>query len=238
MKEIRKIYEENKGIYGSPRVHQVMVRRGYRCSVNKVGRLMKKMGLVGRARKAYRTLPKLHRFFNKTDNKRLDTPLPDSINQVWVGDLTYLKIGKKWQYLAVVMDLYSRKVLGWSLSDRRTVKLTMTVLNRSIARRKPEEGLIFHSDRGIEYSAYKYQDKLKEHGIIPSMNRPGHCQDNAHMESFFHSLKAELIKGTQIDSVAELRGRLKNYINHFYNKKRLHSGLDYLSPLEYEQLRT
>lgn len=238
MKEINKIYEENKGIYGSPRVHQVLVRRGYQCSVNKVGRLMKNMGLVGRARKAYRILPKLHRFFNKTDNKRLDTPLPDAINQVWVGDLTYLKIGKKWQYLAVVMDLYSRKIVGWSLSDRRTVKLTMTVLNRAIARRKPDEGLIFHSDRGIEYSAFKYQDKLKEHGIIPSMNRPGHCQDNAHMESFFHSLKAELIKGSQIDSVGELRGRLKNYINHFYNKKRLHSGLDYRSPLEYEQLRT
>jgi transposase InsO family protein len=238
MKEIRNIYEENKGIYGSPRVHQVLVRRGYNCSVNKVGRLMKKMGLVGRARKAYRILPKLHKFFNKTDNKRLNSSLPDAINQVWVGDLTYLKIGKKWQYLAVVMDLYSRKVVGWSLSDRRTVKLTMNVLNRAIARRKPDDGLIFHSDRGIEYSAFKYQDKLKEHGIIPSMNRPGHCQDNAHMESFFHSLKAELIKGTQIDSVGELRSRLKNYINHFYNKSRLHSALDYYSPVEYEQLRT
>ena len=237
MEEIKKIYAESEGIYGSPRVHRALVRLGYACSVNRVARLMKKMGLVGRVKKVYKSTPGINNFFTKTSNKRLGESQPTGINQIWVGDLTYLKIKGKWQYLAVVMDLYSRKIIGWSLGGRRSVHLTLEALSRAIARRKPSKGLIFHSDRGAEYAAYLYQDKLKRHGIIPSMNRPGHCQDNAHMESFFHSLKAEVIRGRVIESVVELRRILKNYINHFYNQQRLHSGIDYYSPIEYEQLR-
>ncbi len=237
METIKNIFEESKGIYGSPRVHRVLHAQGYNCSVNRVARLMKKMGLVGRVRTVYKLTPGINNFFTKTSNKRLATSQPSAINQVWVGDITYLKIKGKWQYLAVVMDLYSRKILAWSLSDRRTVNLTTKTLNKAIAIRKPQEGLIFHSDRGAEYAAYLYKEKLKKHGIIPSMNRPGRCQDNAHMESFFHSLKAELIRGRTIGSVVELRRLLKNYINHFYNKQRLHSGIDYFSPIEYELSR-
>jgi putative transposase len=197
---------------------------------------MRRKGLKARVNRVYIRNPKVHRFFKRIENLRCDKAKPETINQVWVGDLTYVKVGKRFQYLAVVMDVHSRRLVGWSISKRKNVNLTERALMHAIRNRHPPRGLIFHSDRGIEYCAYKYHDTLNRYGIKPSVNRPGCCQDNAHMESFFHMIKGELIRNRNIRNESELKNLVKGYITHFYNKKRLHSALNYCSPLEFEQL--
>jgi putative transposase len=233
---ITRIFEESKGRYGSPKVHEALKKRGERCSENTVASIMREQKLKARAYRVYVRNPGLHRFFKKIDNVRLTQPFPKKTNQVWVGDVTYIRIKNSFHYLAAVMDLYSRKLIGWSLGSNRKQELTERALMHAIRKRRPEEGLIFHTDRGIEYCANKYQELLDRYGITPSVNRPGHCQDNAHMESFFHSLKGELIRNTPITDAKELKNLLKGYITHFYNKRRLHSGINYYSPIEYEAL--
>ena len=182
-----------------------------------------------------RRQPGLKRFLVGAPNRLRDAGKPTGQDQQWAGDLTYLKVGTRWQYLAVVLDLYSRKVLAWSLGNQRPTELTSRVLQCAIAKRRPEPGLIFHSDRGIEYRAFLYQAQLKEHGIVPSMNRPGHCTDNAFVESFFHTLKAEFFRGCTFKSTEALRRGIVGYINQFYNCRRIHSGIGYLSPEQYER---
>ena len=233
---IERIHGESGGRYGSPRVHELLRREGIRCSNKRVARLMRERGLRGRVSRVYRRSPALHKFFAKTGNLRLEEPLPTRADQIWVGDLTYLRLGKRWRYLATVMDLFSRRIVGWTLSRNRTIEVTLRALKRAIAVRNPRPGLLFHSDRGIEYSAYGFQDFLKARGIVPSMNRPRHCQDNAHMESFFHSLKAELTHQRIYASDAELNASIASYIDRFYNQKRIHSSLGYHSPVEFERL--
>ena len=233
---IERIHGDSGGRYGSPRVHELLRREGIRCSNKRVARLMRERGLRGRVSRLYRRSPALHKFFAKTSNLRLDEPLPTRPNQIWVGDLTYLRLGKRWRYLATVMDLFSRRIVGWTLARTRTIEVTLRALKRAIASRNPAPGLLFHTDRGIEYAAYGFQDFLKANGIVPSMNRPRHCQDNAHMESFFHSLKAELTHQRVFTSEGQLSASLAGYINHFYNRKRIHSSLGYHSPVEYERL--
>ncbi len=233
---INKVFEDSKGRYGSPRVHQALCKQGVRCSKNTVADIMREKGFKARVNRVYIRNPKVHRFFKRIGNLRIDQPEPHAINQVWVGDVTYIKVKKHWQYLAAVMDVHSRRLIGWSIGSRKNVKLTERALLHAIRKRHPPRGLIFHSDRGIEYCAYKYHDTLNRHGILPSVNRPGCCQDNAHMESFFHTIKGELIRNRNIRNESELKNLVKGYITHFYNKKRLHSALNYYSPLEFEQL--
>ena len=155
-------------------------------------------------------------------------------NQVWVGDVTYVKVGSQWRYLAVVMDRYSRRILGWSLSTRRDAALTVEALRHSMRNRQPAPGLMFHSDRGIEYAAFEYRNELARLGITQSMNRPGKMNDNAHIESFFHSMKAEDLHGRRFDNDEQLRQALCSYIA-FYNHQRLHSALSYLPPVIFER---
>lgn len=234
---IERIYRDSAGRYGSPRVHQVLKREGIRCSNKRVARLMRERGLRARVSRLFRRGPGMvRRFFAKTANLRLDEPLPTRTDQIWVGDLTYLRLGNRWRYLATVMDLFSRRIVGWTLARNRTTEVTLRALKRAIAARNPAPGLLFHSDRGIEYSSYSYQDFLKAKGIVPSMNRPRNCQDNAHMESFFHSLKAELTHRRSYASDAELNASMAGYIDRFYNEKRIHSSLGYHSPVEFECL--
>jgi len=234
---IERIHRDSGCRYGSPRVHEVLRREGVRCSNKRVARLMRERELRARVSRLYRRGPGMvRRFFAKTGNLRLDEPLPTRTDQIWVGDLTYLRLGKRWRYLATVMDLFSRRIVGWTLSRNRTTEVTLRALKRAIAARDPKPGLLFHTDRGIEYSAYDFQDFLKARGIVPSMNRPRHCQDNAHMESFFHSLKAELTHRRSYESDAELNASMAGYIDRFYNQKRIHSSLGYHSPVEFECL--
>lgn len=196
---------------------------------------MREAGLKGRVVKVTRRQPGLKRFRAQGENLLMQIGKPTATNQAWVGDVTYLKLNGQWQYLATVMDLHSRRILAWSLSSTRTTELTAGVLIKALKRRKYPKGLLFHSDRGIEYTGLEYGRLLKRHGIRQSFNRPGKCTDNAYMESFFHSLKAELIRGNHYESERQLRTELAGYINQFYNTARLHSGLGYSSPIEYEQ---
>ena len=196
---------------------------------------MRKDGLRARIAKVYPKLTKHKWLFRNIENKRIDLPKPTGPNQHWVADLTYIKHQKKWLYLAVVLDLYSRKVIGWSISKKRTAKLTKTALMAAINRRRPDPGLIFHTDRGIEYRADDIQKIHNRYGITPSMNRPGSCTDNAEMESFFHTLKGDLLKNRYFETEKKLRNSVAGYINTFYNQFRLHSSLGYMSPVEYEQ---
>lgn len=161
--------------------------------------------------------------------------MPTQCDQQWVADLTYIKVGGEYKHLITIMDLYSRRILGWSLSDQRTAGNVLQVVKRVIARRKPRPGLIFHTDRGIEFMAYAVQAELDKHGLRRSYNRLGYCTDNAHMESFYHNLKGELIRGRSFKSKKDLQTALASYINGFYNQDRLHSGIGYMSPMNYER---
>jgi len=180
--------------------------------------------------------PGLRRFTERGENLRLGMPNPININRVWVADITYIKVRDKYKFLSVIMDLYSRKILSWSLTETRTTDDTAKILRRAIRERQPKEGLVFHTDRGIEFTGKGFRDILIKHKFKPSVNRLGYCTDNGHMESYFHSLKAELIRGRKFNSMGNFRYALNSYINHFYNKKRLHSGIGYCSPIEYEKI--
>ena len=162
--------------------------------------------------------------------------MPDGIDKIWVGDVTYIKIKNTFLYLAAIMDLYSRKIVGWSFGTNRKGELTRRALLYAVRKRQPPPGLIFHSDRGIEYRCKEYADTLSRYRIVHSANRPRCCHDNAHMESFFHTLKGELIRGRKIESRNELKKMVMGYIIHFYNSRRLHSALNYCSPAEIERL--
>jgi transposase InsO family protein len=236
LKRITKLYWQSEGRYGSPRIFKKLVKQGVKVGCKRVERLMREAGLKGRVVRVTRRQPGLKRFKTKGENLLRKTSKPTAINQVWVADVTYLKVNGRWQYLATVMDLYSRRILGWSLSSTRTTQLTRAALTYALKKRAYPQGVLFHTDHGNEYTGGEFQKLLMKNEFRHSTNRPGHCTDNAFMESFFHSLKAELIRGVTWNKVAELRRALSTYINRFYNTVRLHSGLDYESPIEYEQI--
>jgi transposase InsO family protein len=197
-----------------------------------VERLMRAAGLRARVARVYRANPRLHRFFDRHPN-RLPPRGARRRNQVWVADLTYVPVGRRWHFLAAVVDQYSRRVLAWTLGRRRDGRLTRRVLDAALRHRRPSPGLIFHSDRGSEYVAGALRIRLAALGIRQSSAWRGPA-DNAHMESFFHSLKAELLHGTQFTSVETLRRALQGYIR-YYNHHRRHSALGYQSPVDYER---
>jgi len=217
-------------------VHKALKKQGEQISEKRVARLMRQEKLQGRVVKVTRRCPGLKRFVSVGTNLRLEAEESTAPDQAWVADITYIKIAKRWRYLAVVMDLYSRRVIGWALGKNKGTELTLSALRNALRKRRPGAGLIFHTDRGAEYTAHCFRDELSKYGILPSVNRAGYCTDNAHMESFFHTLKAELIRGNVFSTLKELRYALSGYINHFYNRKRLHSGIGYYTPEEYESI--
>jgi transposase InsO family protein len=158
------------------------------------------------------------------------------LDQVWVADITYIRIKAAFVYLATVMDLYSRKIVGWSISDRIDATLCLAALNDAIEKRKPQPGLIHHSDRGVQYACDEYKAVLEKHGILPSMSAQGYCYDNAFMESFFKTLKAEEVYLTEYETKDDVLKSIPEFIENVYNKKRIHSSLGYYSPVEYEKL--
>jgi len=192
---------------------------------------MRTAGLRARVARIYRANPGLHRFYGQHPN-RLPVGGARRRDQVWLGDITYLPLGRGWRFLAVVLDQYSRRVLAWRLGRRRDARLTRTVLDAAARRREPREGLVFHSDRGSEYSAAAFRDRLITLGMRQSSAQRG-PEDNAHMESFFHSLKAEVIHGARFATEEELRCVVTRYIR-YYNHRRLHSSLRYRSPVDFE----
>jgi putative transposase len=236
LETIRDIFEQSRGTYGSPRIYRTLRASRVRVSRRRGERLMREGGLRARAAKLYRRIPGLHGFFTSIPNRQLDY-LATGPDQVWVGDITYVKVAGAWRYLAVVMDRYSRRILGWSLGASKDARLTLAALNRAVCNRRPHPGVTFHSDRGVEYAAYAFRNRLAALGFVQSMNRPREITDNAHMESFFHSMKSDAVHGVRFTHHAELRRLLRSYIP-YYNTVRLHSGIGYCSPVAYEARAT
>ena len=230
---IRDVHRRSRHTYGSPRVYQALRLQGCAAGENRIARLMRQHGIKARVATIRYTNPTLKRFFAGASNEQLDIEI-NGPDQVWVGDITYLKVGGIYRYLAVVMDKYSRRVVGWAYGHRKDVALTLKALNRATRYRKPARGLIFHTDRGIEYAAGAFKARLAELGITQSMNRPGKVTDNAYIESFFHSMKSEIYHGLRFDEDREMSTALRDYMP-FYNRGRLHSSLNYVSPATYEK---
>ena len=232
--QIETVHRQSRGTYGSPRVYRALKRLGVRVSENRVARVMRRHGIKARVATIRYTSPNLKRFFACIPNQQCDVELkhPD---QVWVGDITYLKVGTIYRYLAVVMDKYSRRVLSWAFGKNKDMKLTLRTLNRAVQKRRPTRGLIFHSDRGIEFCAGPFKQRLADLGIVQSMNRPGKMNDNVYIETFFHSMKSDIVHGVRFDQDHEIEAEVRSYIP-FYNNTRLHSSLDYVPPAAYERL--
>ena len=229
--EIARVFAQHHGRYGSPRIHQVLTTRGWAVSRRRVARLMYTAGLRAKAVRGYRAKVGTHRFYEQHPN-RVRALAVQRRNQVWVGDITYLTVAGEWRYLAVVMDRFSRRILAWTLQRRRDARVTTAVLQTAVRHRRPPAGLTFHSDRGSEYLAAPFRDRLRALGIqqSASVSGPG---DNAHMESFFHSFKAEAVRGVAFATERALRQVLRHYFR-YYNHTRLHSALGFRSPVDYE----
>jgi transposase InsO family protein len=232
-KQISRIFESSHGTYGSPRVQRELEARGTRISRRRVERLMRAARLRARVVRVYRSNPRLHNFYEQHPN-RLWKLRASRRNQIWVGDVTYLPLRGQWRYLAVILDQYTRRVLSWSLARRRGTKLTRATFDLAIRHRPLRQRLIFHSDRGSEYAGQAFGERLRSLGVWQSMTRGGSPSDNAHMESFFHSLKADVIHGSHFRNDTELRSCINGYVQ-YYNHRRRHSSLGYRSPVEYER---
>lgn len=234
--EIRTVHAQFKARYGSPRIHAELVARGHDCCVNTVAKLMQEAGIAAKTARKFRcTTTDSHHDLPVAENlldRQFDVAAP---NESWVADITYIPTREGWLYLAAVEDLYSRRVVGWAMDEHMESRLVVDALAMAVQRRLPDEGLLAHSDRGSQYASEHYQLLLAKHGITCSMSRRADCWDNAPMESFFASLKKELIHDADFATRAEARAALFEYIEVFYNVQRRHSSLGYVSPAEYEQ---
>jgi putative transposase len=232
--EIAAIHAETRQRYGSPRIHAELADRGCRTSRKRVARLMRVRGLAARRRRRFRGTTQSRHPFPVAPNvlaRQFERAAPD---QAWATDITYIPTGEGWLYLAVILDLCSRFAVGWAMSERITDDLTLDALGLALARRRPPQGLLHHSDRGSQYASGDYQRVLAQHGIVCSMSRRGDCWDNAVAESFFATLKVELVHHAAWATRAVARTELFEYLELFYNRQRRHSALGYLSPRAFE----
>ena len=234
MLKIRKIFNDSEGRYGSPKVYQSLRNQGIRVGENRVARLMREWGMKARSYRIYRRLLTRRAVLRAWPNYRLATEKPSAVNQQWSSDVTYIKMGRKNVFLAVVLDLFSRRIVGWKLEASLNGDLSRGALKQALQQRLPPPGLLLHTDRGTEFRALRMRDMLTQHRIVHSMSRPGYCTDNAEVESFFKSLKGELLHATSFVTLRQLRHHIKQYIERFYNTQRLHSSLGYRAPLEFE----
>ena len=235
-KAIKKSFEASKKTYGSPRVFDDLIEWGFEISENTVARYMKEMGLDARLKKKFKVVTTDSKHNHPIAPRLFETENhgpPKKPGQVLAGDITYLRLGKKFIYLAVVLDLFNREVVGWSMSWSLEKKVVLDALDMAMRKVGPDAEIIFHSDRGSQYASEAYRKMLKNKNIKPSMSRKGNCYDNAYVESWFSSLKKEWIYRRQYNTAAELRTLVFEYIETWYNKKRKHSALGNLSPEMY-----
>ena len=233
--QIRASHAASHGNYGSPRVVHDVRAAGERCSVNRVARLMQANSIRARRKRHWRTTTLSHHDLVVAQNTLNRQFNPSGPNQVWVSDITYVRTRQNWLYLTVILDLYSRAVVGWSMSTDMTTPSVMGALQMAIQQRRPGKGLMHHSDRGVQYASQEYQQLLREHHIQCSMSRKGNCWDNACAESFFSTLKRECIHDQVYSNPQEARRDLFHWIEVVYNRRRRHSTLDYRSPFEFER---
>jgi putative transposase len=229
-------FAQGRGTYGTRRIKHLLAQDGLRVSRRRIGRMLAQAGLRCKTRrqfKASRRSEQAQVIAPNQLNRVFTVPVPDTI---YVGDITYLPTGEGWLYLAVVLDLCSRAVVGWSMANHMRAELVHQALSMALYQRQPAAGLIMHTDRGSQYGADSYRQLLRQHGIVPSMSRTGNCWDNAVAESFFHTLKTELIYTEDYDTHEEAQTAVFEYIEVFYNRQRCHSANGYLAPLVYEQV--
>jgi transposase InsO family protein len=233
--EIRRVHRQKKGRYGSPRVTEQLRREGHRCNHKRVERLMRKNGLKGcSSRKRRVCTTNSEHDHPVAPNLLLNRPAPSRPNEVWVADITYVPTAQGWLFLAAVMDLYSRQILGWSVWENLQAGGPLQALKRALVRRQYPKSVIHHSDRGVQYACYDYRQELRAAGLVPSMSRKGNCYDNAAMEAFWSTLKREAMAQSASWSKDRVRRELFEYIEGDYNRSRLHSSLDYQSPVDFE----
>src|SRR6056297_1301148 len=233
--KITEIYWQHKGRYGNPRIYSQLKKEGYNYNIKRIEKLMNIRGLKAiQKRKFKKTTDSNHNLPLKKNllNRKFNVTQP---NKVWVSDITYISTKEGWLYLAVVIDLYSRKVVGWSINKRMTKHLVINTLNMGIKNRKPDKELIFHSDRGSQYASHKFQMELWKNGMRSSMSRKGDCWDNAIAKSFFSTIKTELIYHNKYKNRKQARQDIFQYIAVYYNRIRMHSTLSYKSPEDYEK---
>jgi putative transposase len=234
--KVKKAFQDNRCVYGSPRVHAELRAQGLHCARKRVARLMREQGLCAQ-RPGHRTTTT-----HSDKNAQVAPNLlrrdfhAEAPNQKWVSDTTYIWTREGWLFLAVVLDLFSRMVIGWSMSAIQDATLVVQALHMAVARRRSQAGLLHHSDRGSTYTSESYQALLQQEGMQVSMSRTADCYDNAAMESFFHSFKGECVDCQPFQTRAHARSTTFDYIETFYNRTRRHSTLNYMSPLEYKQV--
>jgi transposase InsO family protein len=233
--KIAQIFKEHHGRYGSPRIHDELKKQGILVGRKRIEKLMRELGLVACSKKRFKvvTTDSNHSFrvFSNLLDRYFQASAP---NQVWTGDITYIRTDESWLYLAVVIDLYSRKVVGWSMGAEITSQLANDALLMAITNRKPSAGLIFHSDRGSQYASHLFRNTIEKYHFQQSMSRKGDCWDNAPTESFFATLKKELIRGYIYSTRREAITDIFQYLEGYYNIKRNHSFLGYMTPAEFE----
>jgi putative transposase len=228
------LHLSSKRRYGSPRVHKALAAEGVHVGRKRVVRLMQAHGLVAREKRRFVATTNSKHELPVAKNvlkRRFDQAVPD---QAWAGDITYLATAEGWLYLAIIIDLCSRRIVGWATSDSLERSICVEALQEALQTRRPASGLIHHSDRGTQYASCEYRDLLKQHGIVCSMSRRANCWDNAVAESFFSTLKIELVDGQLYPTHAEATSAVFEYIECFYNRKRIHSSIGYCSPADYE----
>ena len=233
--KIRAVHEQNRCVYGSPRLCRALQSQGEAVCENTVAKVMRRCGIRAKGRK---------RFVPRTTDSTHDRPVAANLldrqfqavlpDRKWAADLTYIRTGEGWLYFAAVMDLCTRRIVGWSMADHMKADLVQDALEMALARRRPGPGLLHHSDRGVQYACEDYQHRLAQQGLLCSMSRRGNCWDNAMMESFFATLKSELVNHQQYQTHEQARASIFEYVEVFYNRKRLHSALGYQSPESFE----
>lgn len=232
---IQQAYTRGRGTYGSPRVTAELRDNGIQCGRNRIARLMKENGIKAKTKRRFTATTKSRHDLLVAENllkRRFSTEVA---NKVWLSDITFIWTKEGWMYLAAILDAYNRQIVGWSMSDRLNHSILADALNKALRGRKPAAGLIFHSDRGTQYASYAFRDLMDRCGFLQSMSSTGSCYDNAIMESFFHTLKTELIYFEKYRTRREARGSVFEYIEVFYNRVRKHSSLNYCSPVEFEK---
>lgn len=236
LQKIREVHQESNRIYGSPRITEKLKEQSIYCSKHRVSRIMKENGLFS----------KTTRKFKATTNSNHNRPIaPNLVNQdfgvegpnrLWVGDITYIDTSEGWLYLAKVMDVYNREIIGWAADKRMRKELVIKAMDNALLKSDPGKGVIFHSDRGSQYASHDFRKQLSNNGIRQSMSEKGNCYDNAIAESFFKTLKSELIYHKRYKTRNEAQLDIFEYIEVFYNRERLHSALGYKTPVEYRRL--
>ena len=235
---VHEVHRASRGIYGSPRVYEELRAAGKRWGKHRIARIMREEGLRARSARRFRWIATKREQMPAAPNRLARRFVAAERNCVWVGDLTMIRTGEGWLHLAMLLNLYSRRIVGWATSASPRQEIALEALRMAIEQRRPATGLIHHTDRGGQYLAAEYQELLDEHGMQCSMSRPGNCLDNAVAESFFHTLKTEWIYHAHYKTRREARLAIFEYIEGFYNPERRHSSLDYQSPEEYERERS